>query len=137
MGQTTQQIEQDIQESRDSLGANLDELEHRARSAADWKQQVRAKPGKFLSLAFGGGLILAALFGGGRKGRTGSREAYYRKVRSPEPRAKARSESAATSNVWDSVKVAVVGAATTRLMRYLSTERPTLGDRSGKTNGAI
>ena len=137
MGQTTQQIEADIQETRDSLGSNLDELENRARSAADWRQRFRAKPVKCLGLAFGGGLILAALFGGGRKGRNGSSGAYYdRPVRSREPLAEARSENVASSKLWEGVKVAVVGAATTRLMRYLKTEHPTSDDGSGKTNGA-
>ena len=139
MGQTTQQIEADIQETRDSLGSNLDELENRARSAADWKQRFRAKPVKYLGLALGGGLVLAALFGG-RKGRNVSSGAFYdnyeRPVRPREPLAEARSENVATSKLWDGVKVAVVGAATTRLMRYLKTEHPISDGGSGKTNGA-
>ena len=70
MGQTTQQIEADIRGTRASLGANLDELEGRARAATDWKEQFRAKPGMFLGLALGGGVILAALLGGGQSGCT-------------------------------------------------------------------
>ncbi len=140
MGQTTNQIEADIQETRDSLGSNLGELERRAKSAADWKQQFRANPAKCMSWALGGGFILAALFGRGR-GRDESRQAYAQPAPSREPPAYARSDSATTSKMWEGLKVALVGAATTRLARYLKTERPndrpSSGGYTGKTNGSI
>ena len=61
MGEATDQIKQHIDAKRDELGAHLNELEYRVKSAADWRTQVRKQPGKALAAAFGGGLVLALM----------------------------------------------------------------------------
>lgn len=61
MGETASQIESHIEETRENLGENLQELEQRVRSATDWRRHFRKRPMVFLGLAFGGGLMLAKI----------------------------------------------------------------------------
>jgi hypothetical protein len=62
MGETTNQIEWGIAQKRSELSDNLIELKQRAKAAVDWRSQVEERPGTLLAAAFGGGVVLAALF---------------------------------------------------------------------------
>ena len=62
MGETTNQIEWEIAQARSELSGNLIELKQRAKAAFDWRSQVDERPGTMLAVAFGGGIILSALF---------------------------------------------------------------------------
>ena len=63
MDQTTDQIEAHIETTRENLGANLQELEHKVKSVTDWRRQFRENPMRMLGMAFGGGILLAFLLG--------------------------------------------------------------------------
>jgi len=62
MGEATNQIEREIAQRRSELSDNLIELKQRAKAAVDWRSQVEERPGTMLAVAFGGGIILSALF---------------------------------------------------------------------------
>src|SRR5277367_5674290 len=62
MGETTNQIEWEIARKRSELSDNLIELKKRAKAAVDWRSQVEERPGTMLAVAFGGGIVLSALF---------------------------------------------------------------------------
>jgi hypothetical protein len=62
MGETTNQIEGEIAQKRSELSDNLIELKQRAKAAVDWRSQVEKRPGTMLAVAFGGGVVLSALF---------------------------------------------------------------------------
>jgi hypothetical protein len=62
MGETTNQIEWEIAQKRSELSDNLIELKQRAKAAFDWRSQVEERPGTMLAVAFGGGIVLSALF---------------------------------------------------------------------------
>jgi hypothetical protein len=62
MGQTADQIELEIAQKRTALGDNLVELSQKAKSAVDWRSQIHERPGTMLAIAFGGGIVLSALF---------------------------------------------------------------------------
>jgi hypothetical protein len=62
MGETTNQIEWEIAQKRSELSGNLIELKQRAKAAVDWRSQVEERPGTMLAVAFGGGIVLSALF---------------------------------------------------------------------------
>jgi len=64
MGQTASQIEAHIEKTRENLGSNLEELEHKVKLVTDWKEMFRANPSVMLGMAFGGGLLLATMLGG-------------------------------------------------------------------------
>ena len=63
MGEATNQIEWEIAQKRSELSDNLIELKQRAKAAVDWRLQVEERPGTMLAVAFGGGIVLSALFG--------------------------------------------------------------------------
>jgi DNA repair exonuclease SbcCD ATPase subunit len=66
MGERADAIEREIEQERAELGRNLEELETRVKEAADWRVQFERHSGAMMALAFGGGLLLAALIGGRR-----------------------------------------------------------------------
>jgi hypothetical protein len=66
MGETTDQIERQIEQKRNELSENFNELEQKVKSAVDWRTQFEEHPGTMLAIAFGGGALLAAMFGGTR-----------------------------------------------------------------------
>ena len=72
MGQATSQIEAHIEDTRADLGSNLQELEQKVKSVTDWKQHFQKNPMTLLGVAFGGGILLATMLGGG-KSRRGTR----------------------------------------------------------------
>ncbi len=59
MDQKPDQIKRHIETQREQLGENLQHLEHRVRSATDWRNWLREKPLVMLGLAFGAGLYLS------------------------------------------------------------------------------
>jgi hypothetical protein len=61
VGETPDQIETHIRETRQDLSANLNELEQKVKSVTDWRQQYQKSPGTFLAVALGGGLLLAMM----------------------------------------------------------------------------
>lgn len=63
MGQTPDEIVSEIDRTRDALRANLQELEARAREAADWRSHFRKHPAPMVVAAMVGGLLLSALLG--------------------------------------------------------------------------
>ncbi|MES2223211.1 MAG: hypothetical protein V4587_19855, partial [Acidobacteriota bacterium] len=64
MGQTASQIENHIENKREDLGSNLRELENKVKSVTDWHHQFESHPLVFLGVAFGGGAVVASMFGG-------------------------------------------------------------------------
>ena len=64
MGESTNQIERDIVAERNELGRNLQLLENKARSLADWRTYYRNHPFAMIGVAVGGGVLLGALTSG-------------------------------------------------------------------------
>lgn len=62
MGQTTDQIVNEIDKTREELLFNLEELEARAKELADWRHHFEKHPGKLLAGALIGGMLLASVF---------------------------------------------------------------------------
>jgi hypothetical protein len=63
MGQTTDQIVDDIDQTREELKANLEELETRVKSAADWRHHVDRHPGAMILISMVAGALISALIG--------------------------------------------------------------------------
>jgi hypothetical protein len=63
MGQTTDQIENEIDQTREELMSNLEELESRVKDVADWRGHFRKHPGAMVAAATIGGMLVAAMFG--------------------------------------------------------------------------
>jgi hypothetical protein len=63
MGQTSDQIESEIERSREDLRANIEELEARVRNLTDWRKHFREHTGAMVVAAMVGGLLLSLLIG--------------------------------------------------------------------------
>ena len=61
MRETTDQIESCIEDSREDLRSNFQELEDKVKSITDWRWQLQNHPKAMISAAFGGGLLLAMI----------------------------------------------------------------------------
>ncbi|GAC1666785.1 MAG: hypothetical protein NVS9B4_22530 [Candidatus Acidiferrum sp.] len=137
MGETSNEIERHIRDTREDLSENFSELEEKVRTAVDWRAQFEERPGTMLALAFGGGLLLSALFPSGRSSRndwtsesrwrTGpDRDASYGSGSASGVGFEGTSNAAATSEkmrkaseTWEALKVAAVGMATTKLSEFV------------------
>ena len=67
MGETANQIESYIDQKREDLGSNLQELEQKVKSATDWRWQFQKNPMTMIGIAFGIGMLLAAMLGRGKR----------------------------------------------------------------------
>jgi len=114
MGETTQQIEAQIEHSRENLGSNLHELEQKVKSITDWKHHFRTKPMTLLGAAFGGGILVATMLGG-RK----SRPHYSNNIASVEPRAGTTYQKHKALETWDNIKGALIGVAASRFKDFV------------------
>jgi hypothetical protein len=86
MGETPDEIERHIYEKRSELGENINELQQKVKRTMDWRAQVEERPMMMMGLAFGGGVLLSLLFGGGshRSSRKWSTERSRRQSRTGE-----------------------------------------------------
>ena len=117
MGQTTNQIEAYIENKREDLGSNLQGLAQKVNSVADWKQHFRTHPMAMLGVAFGGGILLAAMLGG-RKNRSGGRS-FSRHAPGSEPHAGIGHQKHQALETWDNIKGALIGVAATRVKDFV------------------
>jgi hypothetical protein len=107
MDETSDQIERHIQETRNDLGDNFNELEEKVKTAVDWRAQFEERPGTMIALAFGGGVLLSALLAALRSSRRRTSEGRWN--------APPDLDAARPSIHWDALKGALVGVATTKL----------------------
>jgi hypothetical protein len=72
MGQTADQIRDEIDTQRMELGDNLQQLERKVKETVDWRAQFEQKPMLGLGMAFGAGELLSALLPSGDDKRSAS-----------------------------------------------------------------
>ena len=143
MGQKSDQIERHIRETRNDLSENFSELEEKVKSAVDWHTQFEERPGTMIALAFGGGVLLSAILS---SRRSSSREPSESRWSSEADRDDSRSysrgsygqASGQTSETWNALKGAIIGAATTKLSAVIEEFLPGFSRefkaRGGKTS---
>jgi len=115
MGQTTDQIENHIESKREDLKSNLQELETRVKTAADWRHYFAEHTGAMIAAAFGGGVLLAAMIGG-RSNRVSLSQAGSSSESSRQWKRETKHE--VLENL-DSIKSALVGAAASKFKGVL------------------
>jgi hypothetical protein len=113
MDETLDEIEVEIDRSRERLGSNLKELENKVDAATDWREHFRERPQLFLGAAFVAGLVLASAF---------------RPKGSDRPRSAAAVNPVVGSNgavqaqareLWNNIQGALVGVASARIKEYI------------------
>jgi hypothetical protein len=114
MGQRTDQIENQIENKREDLKTNLEELQTRVKTATDWRHYFAEHTGTMLAAAFGGGVLLATMVGG-RGNRASPNLAGSAEAARPW---RTGTKHEVLENI-DSIKSALVGAAATRFKGIL------------------
>jgi ElaB/YqjD/DUF883 family membrane-anchored ribosome-binding protein len=61
MGEKPDEIKNDIEQARSRLGQNLNELEYRVRSTADWRAHFDKHPWTFMGVAFVGSMLVSMM----------------------------------------------------------------------------
>jgi hypothetical protein len=103
MDKTADEIERDIKDCLARLRSNLNEIEQRAKSFIDWREQYRRRPGTVVSLAFGGGLLVAGLVGR-KTGEVAAQRRFVDRRGGPQ--------TDQMSHIWDNVQRELIGMAT-------------------------
>jgi hypothetical protein len=116
MGQAASQIAAHIEDTRADLGANLQELEQKVRAATDWKQHFRNNPITMVGVAFGGGIMLAAMLGG-RKHRRG--RDFARAATGAETNGNPSYAPHKAIETLDTIKDALIGVAATKVKNFV------------------
>ncbi len=125
MGERTNQIEREIAAQRESLGQNLSELETKAKSLTDWRTHFESNPMVMLGLAFGGGIMLASIVGGG------SSRSHSRNDRNGE-RPALGGLGNEMGETWDHIKGALVGMASGKVINFLEEAVPGFQEKFGE-----
>lgn len=127
MGETTNQIELEIAQKRSELSDNLVELKQRAKAAVDWRSHVQERPGTMLAVAFGGGIVLSALFSAlrgpakvhvERPSANGNGNGYDRSASKNSPQSPGKLATAARKNL-DALGGALLGIVATHTSSVL------------------
>jgi hypothetical protein len=125
MGERSVQIEQEIRATRNNLGENLGELQERVKSVIDWRVQFEERPGTMLALAFGGGILLSALFPARRVTRA-SASRRWTAAGVYEPPTSRRQASAAEASInevpnpLNAIKGALIGVAIGKARQFIN-----------------
>jgi hypothetical protein len=139
MGETSNQIERHIRETRNDLGDNFSELEEKVKSATDWRVQFQERPMTMIAVAFGGGVLLSALLPA--PGPSRRRYSEHRSATSPDREAASTFKSAGEPDgkpsqaleAVNAVKNALVGVAVTKLSGFIEDVFPGFKQEFGKT----
>jgi len=115
MGETTNQIENHIEDTREDLGSNLQELERKVKSVTDWKHYYEKSPMTMIGVAFGAGVLLAAM--GGKKHYRSKRR--FASSQSHDLSSGMHREKNKVMETWDNIKGALLGVAATRVKDYV------------------
>ena len=122
--QTSEEISAHIEETKLKLGSNVHELETKVRSAFDWKQHYSDTPAAVLGVAFGVGVLFAAVF----RPRTVTR--YVTTSGAPVRSSVASSllTDPQIAQTWNQVKGALLGAAAGKVAGLIGQALPSFND---------
>jgi hypothetical protein len=125
MAETSDQIQLHIQRTREELNDNINELRQKVESSIDWRTQFDKRPLTMLGLAFGAGILLAAILPS--RNRNSRRLSTFTDSnvssdasRVPSRRADGYGTTASRAGeTWDALKGALAGVATNRIGELL------------------
>lgn len=143
MVETADALKDDIEARRHAMTQDVDELEQRARSMTDWRQQINERPMLALGVAAAGGMLLGFLTGGsGDKDRArtdtysyglptwnggdSDRGGWITGERGPSYATEAGKDRAASK--VDEIRGALMGLATTKAEEFLKEVLPGFRD---------
>ena len=140
MGETTDAIKGRIDEQRHQLEGNLEGIEdkfkqtseqvqEKVHNATDWRYQFNERPMLGLGIAFGGGILLASMMGGGSKDSNRQSYSYQPQYQSHSGTDIGRQH---VSSTMDNIKGALLGVAAAQAKSFLSQSVPSFNDEYRK-----
>ena len=133
MGESTDQIEQEIIAERRQLGRNLSELEMKAQQLGDWRTYYRRHPALLLGLAVGGGLALSAM---ARRRMISPDDA--RPITSDRASAPLSRTRRHVQGTWEIVSEVLLGMAAGKVMEFVGDVVPGFTDELNRRHsGAV
>jgi len=139
MGETKNQIENHIEDARESLGSNLEELERKVKSVTDWKHYYSKSPMTMIGVAFGAGVLIAAM-AGKKSNRPRRRFVSSRGFEASDLAGGVERTKNKALETWENIKGALVGVAATRVKDYVGEIVPGFHehyDRTQRENKAL
>lgn len=151
MGQTADEIKQQIEQQREQLGSNLEHLEAKVKETVDWRSQFEQRPMAGVGLAFGAGFLLSMLIPSGddnkerssdyrydpsnyrvydeasRTQSSTSKPSYQPQSNTQQSRQRSP-EMNEVSETVENIRGAVMGMAATRLRSFLAESVPGFQD---------
>jgi hypothetical protein len=126
MGERSDQITREIEQTKGELGSNLSELENKVKSATDWRTQFQKSPTTMMGIAFGGGVLLSRLVGGNSRRRSHyrSREEWDGGEHEKSPRASGGAGLKKASDTWGNIKGALIGVAANKIHEFIGSSVP-------------
>jgi len=118
MGETKDQIENQIEDAREDLGSNLQELERKVKSVTDWKYYYAKSPMTIIGVAFGAGVLLAAM-SAKKSPRPLRRFANPRNSQSRELMSGGERQKSKAMETWENLKGALVAVAATHVKDFV------------------
>lgn len=128
MGQTVEQIEAYIEDRREELGSNLNELGRKVESVADWRGHFRRRPMTWMGIAFGAGVLCSLSAGHGTRRKM---SAVTQSAATIRPSSDGRYDEALA--LWRDIKGALFGVAATRLTAYVNDMLPGFDEHFERT----
>jgi hypothetical protein len=130
MGESTSKIERDIAAERNELGRNLQLLETKARSLADWRTHFRNHPFALMGAALGGGALLGLLTASG-----GARHDEFAEEPLVEPEESAYKGPSMFANsaqharrqfgdTWDHIAETLLAVASAKAISFIASKVP-------------
>ena len=113
MDETANEIEAQIDRTRERLGSTLRKLEDEVDAVTDWREHFRERPNLFLGAALIGGILIASALRPKAAGRSLSAVAVN------PPVSGSGSIHAQAWGLWNNVQGALVGVASARLKEYI------------------
>ena len=137
MDRAVDRIEQHIDDERDALLSNLEELEDRVMSVVDWRRHFRSNPATWAGVAFGGALLMA--FAVTRRPRAPRlnypRAAESRAIHSESPATYSDHRRRELSRVWLTIESALIGLAAAKLKQKLAELLPGFRQQLARGDG--
>lgn len=132
--QTTNQVYDKVDNVQHQVQDKVEEVQEKFREATDWRGQFDKRPMLGLAVAFGSGVLLASVLGGGD--REGDRGSYRGGPFGYQPQFQSYGSSSGGMNVgkqhvsstFDNVKSALMGVAAAQLKNVLDDALPGFSD---------
>jgi len=131
MGETINQIEQELAAERDELGRNLNELETKARQLTDWRHYYRNHPGALIGAAVASGVVLGIISGGRGSSASTSSSFTGHQFDSMPDHESAKPRKRALSRLeqdWHHLSDALLGVASAKVMDFVGNLVPGFQD---------